>query len=576
MRTLPISLILTCLLLTAARAQETDAPQPASRATVTPLPELRSPRATLHTFLRAMRDKETELAVSCLDLGKLTREATATSGPNVAYQLHVVMKRLTNVSLDDEWLWEELPDQNDYQQPFSLTAIPAALPEAGALIIRRNKDDANWRFSQETCAGIETLYNELEQEPEPVAKQADAAEQIEQPLAIRLRNAFPVFLRNKTVLLPDYQWFCLLVLIFIGLAADALTRRFLSVVSSRWLETYIEEEERAARAKIWRPIGRLANAATWYWGTKLIGLPPATLNILLAVLKLFTIYAAAWTAFAVIDVAAKYLARQALRTDTKFDDLLVPLVSKSLKILTACVAILTAAQTFDAPILGLVGGLGLGGAALAFASKDAVANFFGSVTVLFDRPFEVGDWIVTEGAEGTVETVGFRSTRVRTFYNSLVTLPNSHFTTAAVDNMGRRRYRRIKTTLGLQYDTTPDQLEAFCEGVRELICRHPNTRKDYFHVYFNDFGPSSLDIMLYCFVQCPDWGAELQSRHRLLADIVRLADKLDVQFAFPSRTLYMAGGHATGESSDNFSSLVDPRQSGKQFAEEISLRPVSG
>ena len=126
----------------------------------------------------------------------------------------------------------------------------------------------------------------------------------------------------------------------------------------------------------------MANAATWYWGTKLIGLPPATLNILLAVLKLFTIYAAAWTAFAVIDVAAKYLARQALRTDTKFDDLLVPLVSKSLKILTACVAILTAAQTFDAPILGLVGGLGLGGAALAFASKDAVANFFGSVTVL--------------------------------------------------------------------------------------------------------------------------------------------------------------------------------------------------
>ncbi len=539
MRTFLLGLILACLALATTSAQETETPP--AKAAVTPLPELRSPRTTLHTFLRAMRDEETELAISCLDLGKLTKEAIATSGPNVVYQLHVVIRRLTKISLDDQWLWKNLSDQNDYEKPFSLEEISGALPDAAALEIRRNKDDANWRFSQETCERIETLYNELEQAPEPTTQQSDFAEEeeIKQPFTIRLRNSFPVFLRHKTFLLPDYQWLCLLTLIFFGLAADALTRRFFSLVSSHWLDDYVEEEELAARAKIWRPIGRLVNAATWYLGTKLIGLPPATLSVLLAVLKLFTIYAAAWTAFAVIDVAAKYLARQALRTDTKFDDLLVPLVSKSLKILATCVAILAAAQTYDLPVLGLVGGLGIGGAALAFASKDAVANFFGSVTVLFDRPFEVGDWIVTSGAEGTVEAVGFRSTRIRTFYNSLITLPNSHLTIAAVDNMGRRRYRRIKTTLGVQYDTTPDQLEAFCEGIRELILSHPNTRKDYFHVYFNDFGPSSLDIMLYCFVQCPDWGSELQSRHRLFADIIRLAEKLDVQFAFPTRTLHM-------------------------------------
>jgi len=530
-------LLLSCCPLAAAIAQEPEAPSSA----VTPRSELQSPRATLRTFLRAMRDQETELAISCLDLGNLTQEATATSGGDVAYKLHVVINRLTKISLDDEWLWQDLPDRNDYGKPFLFDEISEAQPDAKALVLRRNQADANWRFSQETCHGIEALYNALEQTPEPTAEQADFAEEIQQPFTIQLRNVFPIFLRNKTFLLPDYQWVCLLTLIFIGLAADALTRWFLSLVSSRWLEDYIEEEELAARAQIWRPLGRLVNAATWYWGTKLIGLPPATLNILLAVLKLFTIYAAAWTAYAVIDVVAKYLARQALRTDTKFDDLLVPLVSKSLKILVTCIALLTAAQTFDVPILGLVGGLGLGGAALAFASKDAVANFFGSVTVLFDRPFEVGDWIVTEGTEGTVETVGFRSTRIRTFYNSLVTLPNSHLTTAAVDNMGRRRYRRIKTTLGVQYDTTPDQLEDFCEGIRQLILSHPNTRKDYFHVYLNDFGSSSLDIMLYCFVQCPDWGSELQSRHRLFSDIIRLADKLGVQFAFPTRTLHMVG-----------------------------------
>lgn len=538
MRTFLLALILACLPLATTFAQE-PSPTPAIAA-VTPLPELHSPQTTLRTFLRAMRDKETELAISCLDLGNLTNEAAATSGPNIVYQLHVVVKRLTKISLEDEWLLKDLPDQNDYEEPYSLDKITGAQLEASDLVIRRNKTDGNWRFDQETCERIETLYNDLEQAPEPTTQQSDLdVEEIEKPFAIRLRDAFPDFLHRKTFLLPDYQWLCLLTLIFFGLAADALTRWFLSLISSRWLEDYVEEEELAARAKIWRPIGRLVNATAWYWGTKLIGLPPATLNVLLAVLKLFTIYAAAWTAFAVIDIAAKFLARQALRTDTKFDDLLVPLVSKSLKILTTCVAILTAAQTFEVPILGLVGGLGLGGAALAFAAKDSVANFFGSITVLFDRPFEVGDWIVTEGAEGTVETVGFRSTRIRTFSNSLVTLPNSHLTTAAVDNMGRRRYRRIKTTLGVQYDTTPDQLEAFCEGIRELILQHPNMRKDYFHVYFNDFGPSSLDIMLYCFVQCPDWGSELQSRHRLFSDIIRLAEELGVQFAFPTRTLHM-------------------------------------
>ena len=543
MRTFLLALILACLSQVSTVAQETEAPP--AKAAITPLPELNSPRATLSTFLRAMRDKETELAISCLDLGNLTTEAIATSGPNVAYQLHVAIKRLAKISPDDGGKFLSLPEKNDYEKPFSLDAILGAKPEASALELRRNKKDANWRFSQETCEGVEALYNELEKTaPEPTTLLAKITEDeaIEKPFAIRLRDAFPDFLHHKTFLLPDYQWLCLLTLIFFGLAADMLTRWLFSQVSSRWFDNYVEDEELAARSKIWRPIGRLVNAATWYWGTKLIGLPPAMLSVLLVVLKLFTIYAAAWTAFTIIDVAAKYLARKALRTDTKFDDLLVPLVTKSLKFLTICIAILSAAQTFDLPLLGLVGGLGLGGAALAFAAKDSVANFFGSITVLFDRPFEVGDWIVTSGAEGTVEAVGFRSTRIRTFYNSLITLPNSHLTTAAVDNMGRRRYRRIKTTLGVQYDTTPDQLEAFCEGIRQLILDHPNMRKDDFHVYFNDFGPSSLDIMLYCFVQCPNWSSELQSRHRLFSDIVRLAENLGVQFAFPTRTLHMVQG----------------------------------
>jgi MscS family membrane protein len=293
--------------------------------------------------------------------------------------------------------------------------------------------------------------------------------------------------------------------------------------------------------------------------------------VLLVGLKLFAVVAAVWTAFIVIDMFIGLLLKKAAKTETKFDDLLIPLVSKSLKALAVCVGVLTGADALNLPLAGLVGGLGIGGLALAMASKDAVSNLFGSFTVLVDRPFEVGDWVITPGAEGTVEAVGFRSTRIRTFYNSQITVPNSLLTTAMVDNMGRRRYRRVKTTLGVQYNTTPAQMDAFCEGVRELIRRNPYTRKDYYHVYFNEFGSSSLDVMLYCFLECPDWAIELRERHRLLLDILRLADRLGVQFAFPTRTMHLFQEDTPSAPPE----LSDPAAAGKELAAQLASEAAS-
>ena len=124
-------------------------------------------------------------------------------------------------------------------------------------------------------------------------------------------------------------------------------------------------------------------------------------------------------------------------------------------------------------------------------STMTVKNFFGSLTLVMDRPFEVGDWVLIDDVEGSVEEVGFRSTRVRTFYQSVISLPNSKLLTAVVDNMGARRFRRWTTKLGVTYDTPPDTLDAFCEGLRELVRQHPHTRKDYFHVYVVGFAESS-------------------------------------------------------------------------------------
>ena len=211
------------------------------------------------------------------------------------------------------------------------------------------------------------------------------------------------------------------------------------------------------------------------------------------------------------------------------------------------------AQSLHINIVPLITGLGIGGLAFAFAAKDTIENFFGSIAVILDRPFEVGDWVVIDGTEGTVVELGFRSTRIRTFYDSLITVPNAALVRATVDNYGRRRYRRWKTYIGIQYDTPPEKMVQFVEGIRQIIRDHPHTRKDYFHVYYNQFGASSLDILLYVFHEVPDWSVELQERERLFIDIFKLAADVGVSFAFPTQTVHIAPHDPSPEITVNFS-----------------------
>jgi MscS family membrane protein len=246
-----------------------------------------------------------------------------------------------------------------------------------------------------------------------------------------------------------------------------------------------------------------------------------------------------WLAFFVINTATNYFEQLAEHTENKFDDILIPMVSKTIKVLIFCLAVLYVAQSLSIDVTNILAGLGIGGLAFALAAKDSLSNFFGSLMIVLDRPFQIGDWVlVNKNLEGTVVKVGFRSTRIRTFYDSVISIPNSQLSAQEIDNFGHRRYRRMKTYLGVQYDTEPEKIEAFCEGIRNIIAKHPHTRKDYFHVYFNRFSASSLDILVYVFFDVPEWSSELNEKHRLLIDILRLAKELGVSFAFPSNTLY--------------------------------------
>ncbi len=241
-----------------------------------------------------------------------------------------------------------------------------------------------------------------------------------------------------------------------------------------------------------------------------------------------------------VDIVTDELRRRAAATESRLDDQIVPLAGTILRAAVVLFGVLLVLGNLGVNVTSLVAGLGLGGLAIALAAQDSIRNLLGGVTILADRPFQVGDWVVVGTVEGTVEHVGFRSSRVRTFYNSVVAVPNARIVDAHVDNMGLRQWRRYKTTLAVSYATTPDRVQAFVEGIRALIRANPEMRKDYYIVEFHGFGATSLDILVYCFIDASSWNDELRTRHVINLDIMRLAEDLGVEFAFPTQTLHVA------------------------------------
>ncbi len=294
------------------------------------------------------------------------------------------------------------------------------------------------------------------------------------------------------------------------------------------------------RARLGRSLWALAVAITLLLGFPALDFPQVADDIVHQLASLLGAVALVMLGFRGVDIFTDVLGRRAELTDSRFDDQLVPLVNTGLKIVTLLIGMLFILGNLGVNVTSLVAGLGLGGLAVALAAQDTFRNLLGGVTIFADRPFQVGDWVVVGSIEGTVEHVGFRSSRVRTFYNSVVTVPNARIVDTHVDNMGLRQWRRYRTTLGLAYHTTPDQVQAFVEGVRAVIRANPEMRKDYYIVEFTEFGASSLEILLYCFIDAPDWNAELRTRHVLNLDIMRLAEELGVEFAFPTQTLHVA------------------------------------
>jgi MscS family membrane protein len=279
-----------------------------------------------------------------------------------------------------------------------------------------------------------------------------------------------------------------------------------------------------------------------YFGVKILQLPsePTDLNQLAHnLLRIMLTFNLAWFCFNIVSLLEHWLNFWVGKTESSLDDQLVPFVRKTLRIFIVFLAILMLIQSLGFSISGLLASLGIGGLAVALAAKDSISNIFGSLMILLDRPFSTGDWIKAGDMEGVVEEVGFRSTRIRTFAKTLITVPNNILMNMSIDNFSQMPKRRIKLIVGVTYDTTPSQMRQAVAAIKQLLREHPAIHQEFFLVNFTNFGASSLDIMVYCFTTSTVWGEYLDTREDVCLKIMETLEDLGLEIAFPSQTLYM-------------------------------------
>lgn len=243
--------------------------------------------------------------------------------------------------------------------------------------------------------------------------------------------------------------------------------------------------------------------------------------------------------YRLVNVFTLILKRRSELTETTLDDQLVPLFQKSAKVLVVIFGIVAVLNNLDFNLTALIAGVSIGGLAFALAAQDTIKNMFGSLMIFVDKPFQIGDLVSADGFTGTIEEVGFRSTRIRTGANSLISVPNGKLVDMVVDNLGMRQFRRYKTFINLAYDTPVDRIELYVEGLRKIVEMHPQTRNEENEIHVNELSTSSISILFNVFFSSTTWTEELKARHEIIMETIRLADIVGVRFAFPTQTIHI-------------------------------------
>lgn len=349
------------------------------------------------------------------------------------------------------------------------------------------------------------------------------------------------WLFDTFVLMPNWKW---IALVLVTVAGYILRGLFQSLVI--YIKEKVAKDSRVSNVvqhfialENQKTFAWIFTVGFWFFCLDALALPETMAKYIKLLLQILLFFHVIRLVYQAVDAIGKVLDHAASLTANTLDDQLAPFITKSLKVFVIIFGLLLALQGLGFNVLSILAGLGIGGLALAFAAQDTAANVFGSINIILDRPFQIGDHIKVLDVEGTVEEVGFRSTSIRTFYNSLVSIPNAVMAKEKIDNLGMRPARRIRHVIGLEYGTSTDQLQQFIDKVRYLLNSHPSVQKDNITVNLTALGDFNLQILVSFHLVTSDVKVENQVQQEVLLDIMTIAEEMKLGFAFPTQTVHV-------------------------------------
>ncbi len=498
-----------------------------------------SPRATFRTFLTSIHDHNMSEAASCFDLSEISPPARQSLGQALAVKLREVVDRYALV------LYQDLPDSYDGDS-FAWMTVEQGRVEIARQVAGHRK--GQWLFTKDTVRQIEPLYDFYKKKP--VVR--EAAEFEDHTLfaefwtspGLWVRSRIPDVLErgfsfSPSVRIEIYQVVGLVLMLLMAVAAERTVARLsMALIVRVFAFRSLELDSEAAIDRL-RPVGWMAALAASQFGVALLDLRRDVAGLVLSALNLCFWIMTAYAFYRLIDLVADYARQRGVATGrhSAMTEMLLPVLSLLLRVTVIVVGLMIVLQLFELDVAAVLTGLGIGGLAFALAAQDTLKNFFGSFTLIADRTFFVGDLVKIGANEGTVESVGVRSTRIRTPDDSLLTIPNSELTTAHITNYGSRRFRRNKFEIGVKYSTPIDRLLAFQEGILELVKNHPHSRHQGEEVAVHELSEIAIKLVVNIQFLVKDWHSELEAKQTLVVGILKLADQLGIELAVPIQTV---------------------------------------
>ena len=484
-----------------------------------------SPRASLRRFLDLCDRGRYEEAAHYLDVPKGAEKRTA----ELAKKLNEVL---------DQRLWVDTEHLSPLAHGKKDDALPPGTEELGKIadskghlvpirIVRHEakspEDEPRWVFSHATVLAIDALHGSL--------KARWLSDHLPAPLLLEGPKSVYYW---QWIALPLLAAGCLAVGRLVSAVSGAMARRF--ITKKTW-GAHLSDRLRRPATMAW------ALALFWFF-LPYLGLTLRAEDLVERVLRALGYLVFFWALLRGVSIAGDEVAEAKWASSRPNIRSVTGVGVRLGKVVVAALALMVALSQLGYPVTTVIAGLGIGGVALALAAQKTLEHLLGSIAILADQPFGVGDTIRVDGVEGTVETIGLRSTRMRTVERTLVIIPNGKLADMRIESLGPRDRIRFSAKLSLSRETKLAQIEAVVAGVHKQVTAHAAVYKNEVLVRFSGIGESSFDIDIAAPIETTDGIAFAKIREELLFACVRVVDEAGVRLSVPARQVCATSGSA--------------------------------